>query len=206
MSAATPGSLPRLVLFDVGNVLLSLRPWQEVFAAAGGVVSGKEAASTLDAFLETGLLDRFERGMLDIPAFCQALRGSFGVSLDDDAICASYLLLLGDPVEGMVELIRELKERGVRVAGLSDTSTIHLPALACYAAVQELERLVASCEIGHCKPEVDAFVVALDQLQVSAGDVFFTDDKEENVEGARRAGLRGSVFGGADRLRAELGL
>jgi putative hydrolase of the HAD superfamily len=43
-------------------------------------------------------------------------------------------------------------------------------------------------------------------LEAKPEETLFVDDREDNVEGARAAGLSAIVFRGADQLRAELGI
>jgi putative hydrolase of the HAD superfamily len=121
-------------------------------------------------------------------------------------ILGSYRRVLGEEIAGMKALLLDLKRRGVRVAGLSDTNPVHLEALSGYAVVRELELLLASCITGRAKPHLDTFQHALAALGVAADEVFFTDDLEVNVEGARRAGIRAEVFRGVEDLRRTLGV
>lgn len=51
------------------------------------------------------------------------------------------------------------------------------------------ERVLVSEAIGHAKPEVEAFEVALRDAEVQRGEVLFVDDKQRNVLVARELGL-----------------
>ena len=106
----------------------------------------------------------------------------------------------------MSTLIGELKERGVRVAGLTNTSPTHMALFDRYPAVRALESVIASCETDRRKPDPDTFRDALTRLGVSPTEVYYTDDKLANVEGARSVGIRADVFQGAKALRMTLGL
>lgn len=52
------------------------------------------------------------------------------------------------------------------------------------------ERVLVSEAIGHAKPEVEAFEVALSDAGVQRGEVLFADDKQRNVLVARDLGLQ----------------
>lgn len=52
------------------------------------------------------------------------------------------------------------------------------------------ERVLVSEAIGHAKPEVEAFEVALRDTEVQRGEVLFVDDKQRNVLVARGLGLQ----------------
>lgn len=52
------------------------------------------------------------------------------------------------------------------------------------------EQVLVSEAIGHAKPEVAAFEVALRDAEVQRGEVLFVDDKQRNVLVARELGLQ----------------
>jgi putative hydrolase of the HAD superfamily len=55
------------------------------------------------------------------------------------------------------------------------------------------------------KPDPAIYTHAVAAMGAEPGEVTFVDDKEVNVDGAVRAGLRGVVFRGVDQLRRDLG-
>lgn len=66
---------------------------------------------------------------------------------------------------------------------------------------------VYSCEIGLAKPDPAYFEKAVAMIGAPSGEVLFVDDKQENVDGARTAGLRAErweLAEGHPRLRALL--
>jgi 2-haloacid dehalogenase len=200
-----PRSLPDLVLFDVGNVLVQLTPFSEALRD-NGCLETRSALEALERLRASELASRFHLGLATVDEFYSAVRRAAACPLDDETIRALYLGFLGPPMPGMEELIAELTARGVRAAGLSDTTPIHLEALVSYPAVARLERLVASCDIGFAKPSPQAFAAALRLVGAAPSRTLFVDDLPANVAGAREAGLRAVVFQGAAALRREIGL
>jgi len=63
---------------------------------------------------------------------------------------------------------------------------------------------LSSCYLGLRKPEPAIYKRALDILGRPAERVLFIDDRPENVAGAQEEGIKGIVFTGADKLKAEL--
>lgn len=63
---------------------------------------------------------------------------------------------------------------------------------------------VISCEHGVRKPESRFFEVLLETTGREAGDVIFFDDVEENVQAARRHGIRAELFEGAEAFRSSI--
>ena len=67
------------------------------------------------------------------------------------------------------------------------------------------DAVIISCEVGLSKPDPRIFRLCLDRLGLPAGETLFVDDRADNIEGARRVGLRTLQFDGPDalaRLRA----
>jgi putative hydrolase of the HAD superfamily len=63
---------------------------------------------------------------------------------------------------------------------------------------------VTSAEIGVMKPDPRIYQAMLEKLGVSPPETIFVDDFLENVEGARRLGMRSIHFLDPDQARAEL--
>lgn len=200
--------LPRLVLFDLGNVLISLRTIREAFGLPEkGARSGGDALDAKIAwFLRSEPVDRFERGLATPEEFFEFLRSTFEVQISPSELQARFERILGEEIPGMRELVRDLKRAGVRVAGLSDTNPVHLAVLKKYPIVGELEAVVASCETGYRKPNPEAYRAALRCVGLGPEEVFYTDDLPRNVEGAESVGIRAVLFRGPGDLRKVLRL
>jgi putative hydrolase of the HAD superfamily len=105
----------------------------------------------------------------------------------------------------MVELVRELAARGERLGLLSN-----IPVELADDYERRYDWLgvfsvrAFSCRIRHAKPEPGAYAWCVERLGVPAEQVLFIDDREQNVAGARAAGLRGHRFTSAAELRGLL--
>ncbi len=73
-----------------------------------------------------------------------------------------------------------------------------------YGLGQVLDVLVISAEEGVMKPEARIYHIVLERLGVRPEEAVFIDDIEENVDGARKAGLHGIHFRGTDQTIAEV--
>lgn len=62
----------------------------------------------------------------------------------------------------------------------------------------------SSCYVRIQKPDVRIFEMALQVMQRNADECIFVDDRAENVEGARKAGMNGIHFLNVAQLSAEL--
>ena len=71
----------------------------------------------------------------------------------------------------------------------------------------ELERcfdvVVSSGDIGYAKPEPQAYEIVAERLGVRLDECFFTDDREEYVEAARRLGMQAVQYRSFDEFITE---
>ena len=109
------------------------------------------------------------------------------------------------PIEGMEELIRDLKNAGFNIYLLSNAGTSfaqyesQLPARACF------DGMVVSCYEHVVKPDARIYQTLLNRYGLDAKTCLFVDDTQLNVLGARRVGMRAYHFQeGANALRALL--
>ena len=61
-----------------------------------------------------------------------------------------------------------------------------------------------SYQIHHVKPEPEIYQYLLDKYDLKAEDCLFFDDREDNVEAARKLGFSGIVVTGEEQLLEEL--
>ena len=66
------------------------------------------------------------------------------------------------------------------------------------------KKIFVSFELGFLKPDLRAYSFVAEKLGVKPSDIVFVDDKEENVDAAKKAGMAGIVFKDAVQLKKEL--
>ncbi len=108
-------------------------------------------------------------------------------------------------IEGVEALIREIRELGYGLYVLSNaTSFLHdyfhrLPACDCF------QGLIVSADWQLLKPERAIYDKLFAVYGLRPEECFFIDDSPLNIDGARCAGMPGTVFfGDMQRLRREL--
>lgn len=113
-------------------------------------------------------------------------------------------MLRGEKPES-VALLRSLKDEGYRLYGLTNWSAenIHV-AFERFDFLSLLEGTVVSGIEKEVKPEPQIYRILLDRYALKPGQTVFIDDKEANVETARRLGMHGIVFTGAEDTRRQL--
>lgn len=115
------------------------------------------------------------------------------------------------PVFGMAEVVKELKELGVKLFLLSNISIGFAKSYKDVPWIAELfslfDGLVFSGPIGMVKPEREIFEYLLNENNLKAEECLFVDDSPINIEGAKNAGIFGYLFDGdVKKLRSFLNL
>jgi putative hydrolase of the HAD superfamily len=99
-------------------------------------------------------------------------------------------------VEDAVELLRELRARGVRTALLTNgPSWMQRRKVDLLGLEDELDAIGISEELGAAKPDPAAFAATLELIDTAAGEtVMVGDHLDWDVRGALDAGMRGAVW------------
>jgi putative hydrolase of the HAD superfamily len=100
-----------------------------------------------------------------------------------------------NPNPPMIDLMRELREGGYRMAMLTNNVREWEPLWRPMLPVDEIfETVVDSAFVGCRKPESQIYGITLDRIAMPAEACLFVDDVEVNCEGARRAGMTAVHF------------
>jgi putative hydrolase of the HAD superfamily len=95
----------------------------------------------------------------------------------------------------MIDLMRELKESGYRMAMLTNNVREWEPLWRSMLPVDEIfETVVDSGFVGCRKPESKIYAMTLERIALAPEACLFVDDVEVNCEGARRAGINAVHF------------
>jgi putative hydrolase of the HAD superfamily len=95
---------------------------------------------------------------------------------------------------GAEALLRALKARGLKIGVLSNTLPSLQESLAHHGLAHYVEGFFASTSLGVAKPHPEAFLLALKAMGLKPEETLYLDDNPENVEAARRLGLRAEVY------------
>lgn len=115
-----------------------------------------------------------------------------------------YPEIVTGEVEGMRELLSQLKQDGYRLYGLSNwCSKVH-QTIAQYEIFNLLEGYIISSEEKVIKPDAEIYHRLFNKFNLKPEECIFADDKYENIEGARRVGMDGILFTDAKQYEKEL--
>lgn len=191
----------RALLWDVGNVLLhwDVRAlYRRVFA------DPHEMESFLAEVWTTEHNLRCDRGEPFAEVIAEVVAAHPHYELQIRAARDRWIETILGPVDGMPELLAELREAGYIQVGLTNFSAETFPEVSGYPHLRLLDDVVVSGRIGVLKPDPEIYAHALEVAGVGADEAVFIDDSEQNVDGGRRVGLHTIRFEDVDTTRQAL--
>jgi putative hydrolase of the HAD superfamily len=101
-----------------------------------------------------------------------------------------------EPDADIVDVVRALRQNGLTCCLATNQEPYRASFMSQQLGYSRLfDREFYSCHMGIAKPEPAYFRSIVDELGVSAANVLFLDDREDNVNGAKEAGLNAAQFG-----------
>lgn len=196
----------KAVIFDLGGVLVQLGGMGAFMAH---VAPGMERDAFLRRWLYSGAVRRHEAGLIDSETFLDELMAEFGVHGEKARVRELFAGFLTGLYPGADQIFARLRGQ-VRTGILSNTSHFHWNEVTeRFPALLEAEILFLSCEMHLLKPDAAIFEEMTRRLGCDPTEIVFFDDNPDNVEAAKKAGLRACRVDGcmqAVRLLEEFGL
>src|SRR5919108_432338 len=193
----------KTIIFDFGNVLLEWNPryvYQRFFP---NDPEGMERFLKEVNFMEWNLLQDkgrpFKEGVAvlskQFPQYSHLIQAFHDHWTDS----------LGESLDGTVEILKELKQAGYPLYGLSNWSAETFPhARQKHNFFDLLDDMVISGEVGHVKPHPEIFQIMLDRIGRPAQECLFIDDAPENIEQAQKMAFATIHFQSPEQLRVAL--
>jgi putative hydrolase of the HAD superfamily len=197
----------RFIYFDLGNVLLSFS--HERMCQQMAAVAQAEPETVRRALFEAAegrpLQWRFEAGEFDTSGAYEHFCRVIGRRPDQATLYAAASDIFEELPES-VALVRRLAAAGHRMGLLSNTNPVDWEFVSRkFRFLGEcFEHSALSYEARAMKPDPAVFEYAVRRAEAPAHEVFFTDDREENVAGAIAAGLDAVLFTSAEQIAGEL--
>jgi len=203
--APQDGWLPRLIdalVIDLDGVI---RHWDEEALPAAEQHLGLASGTIAAAAFEPDRLGRAMRGEITFAVWAAEIGAAVGADHDaaSDEVAAAFTDVGWRIDELVMDLVDQARER-VPVALLSNASSRLLDDLRHSDIVDRFDAVIASADIGVCKPAPEAFVAAAGRLGVAPERCLYIDDTDENVAAASAVGMRAVRYTDVDQLAAEL--
>lgn len=192
------------IVFDMGQVLIH---WQPLALIAHMDLTEKQQELLLTELFQSVEWVQSDHGTISLEQIVtQVCR-----RLPEDLHPAVEELVLGwwrrplVPMEGMAELIRELKEKGYNIYLLSNASVDLRKYFHRIPGSEYFDGLMVSAEERLLKPQHEIYHTLYSRFRLEPSRCLFIDDSPANIEGALCTGMEGIIFrGDVARLRREL--
>ncbi len=194
----------QFIYFDLGNVLLQFDNGLACSQLAD--VAGVAKQEVVSFFEERQLQLPLERGEVSFDEvfeqFCEAIGRPIDKQLAQDAVCNIFTIN-----SAIVPVVTRLFYANVPLGILSNTSSIHWDFVTSgrFGVLPSYFRKhILSFDIGFMKPEPEIYLAAAEASEVDPESIFFTDDRQENVDGALAFGFDALLFQSASSLAQSL--
>lgn len=108
---------------------------------------------------------------------------------------------IGEAYWGTVEIMKQLKQAGYALYGLSNWSAETFPhILEQYDFFNMFDDMVISGEVGHVKPQPEIFHILLEKIGRPAQECLFIDDSLPNIQQAQTIGFATIRFESSEQL------
>ncbi len=193
----------KTVIFDLGRVIVpfDFQRGYQAMASRFGI-----AAEDIPLKLRpTGIVQQYESGSLETPAFVDRMGALLGISTSPEEFAGLWSVIFEPRTLIPDSLPESLRANGYRVLLLSNTNDLHFRFIQDnYPILRHFDDLVLSYQVGATKPAPAIYAAAIEKAGCDPGECFFTDDIEEYVEGAKKAGIDAVQFKEYEQLCEEL--
>lgn len=180
----------RVVVFDLGGVLLQLRDPVATF--------GLEftEAEFLERWLKSPAVRAFECGATDAETFGRTIVGELGLAMDSRDFLARFDAW-PERIYPDTALLLDAIPAGVSRALLSNTNAAHWGRSdIAKALANRLDKTFLSFRTGLLKPDREAFLQVIEAYRLPADTFLFFDDNPLNVSAARETGMQAALCKG----------
>ena len=193
----------KVIIFDFGNVLLEWNPRYVYRRFFPDDPDGIERFLEEVKFMEWNLLQ--DKGRAFVEGVTSLSKEFPHYSHLIQAFHDHWVESLGDSIDGTIEIMKELKQAGYPLYGLSNWSAETFPyARQKHNFFDLFDDMVISGEVGHVKPHPEIFQILLDRIGRHAEECLFIDDSLANIEQAQKMAFAAVHFQSPEQMRGAL--
>ena len=190
---------PTSVLFDIGNVFVEWDPrllYQKLITDTDELEYFLSEVVTLEWHSEHDRGRPFAEGVADLSAKFPEYEDL--IQMFD----SRWEETIGNVIQGTVDVMEDLAERGIRIYGLTNFSQEKWPAFCRKHSFTDMfEGVVVSGEEKLIKPDPRIYQTAIARFHLDPEATVYVDDRRENVLAAEQLDMIGHQFTATSVLR-----
>ncbi len=189
----------KIIIFDLGDVVVYYKEAQyfSFLAKKTGLPTNKIK------YVFDPLIEKMEEGSLNAKHMEKLVSQKLGINPSVLEWTATFERL-AKPNKELIKMIGKLRKK-YKVALLSNISKDrYISASRKFALKGLFHKRFASCYMHMRKPDARIYKRVVKSMGVKPGESIFIDNLIENVEGAKKIGIRGVHFTGNKKLNADL--
>ena len=192
------------IIFDYGNVLVDWNPAYLFLPVFGG--DEEKCRFFTDHVCNREWFTRMDRGE-KMDKCVAELQANYPQYADAIAMFRDrwFDMCHGD-IPGMLEIIHNLKAKGVGVYGLTNwPAETFTEARRRFSTIGSIDNYVVSSSVKLAKPDPAIYKLLLSRYDLKPEECVFIDDRKDNVDAAIRLGMSGIIYpGSANALDIKL--
>ena len=194
--------MPRSVVFDLGGVLID---WDPRYLYRKLLSDEPE----IDRFLKTVCTPEWNALQDGGRPIAEATRRLVAERLEHASLIQAYYTrwaeMVAGPIDETVDVLRELKRRGIPLYALTNWSAETFPLVEHqYPFMGWFKGILVSGREHLKKPDPRIFRLLLRRYGLTAGKTLFIDDNADNITSARALGILARRFTSPGTLRSDL--
>ena len=192
----------KTIIFDLGKVLIHF-DFKRGYHALEGLCP-YAAAEIPKRIGRTGLVERFETGLVEPREFVEEISRILDLQLDYGRFCEIWSCIFTEVL--IPETMLEALAARYRLLLLSNTNALHFEMLRrSYGhLLRHFHELILSYEVRAMKPQPEIYLAALERAGCLPGECFYTDDIANYVGAARELGIDAVQFESKEQIEREM--
>jgi len=176
----------KAIIFDLGKVLVDFDYSITVRKIISQCAKGPE--SVLKLIDQSPILHQYESGEMDTLGFYETVVRETGYQGSREGFESAFSGIF-TPIHPMIEFFRELIGEGVPVYVLSNTNELAIRYVeVIFPEINRATGRVYSWEEKCMKPDPKIYEITEGRIEKKGSDLFFTDDRQENIDAAKALG------------------
>lgn len=192
----------KAVIFDVGGVLHSNEDnfiVKNITTTLGITLNDfRQAAKKYIPLLQTGKINEKKFWVLFTKEACVPN------TIPKYSLWAKVYLLRYKVNYGVIDIAKQLKNKGLQTAILSNSIYVHAQINKKHGIYKPFNTVVLSHEVGIRKPNPKIFQLVLKKLNRQATETVFIDNQKNNIKVAKQFGFKTILFKNEKLLKKEL--